>query len=142
MHLWFFCHNDLLGPNIICNKQTEIQFIDYEYANYNYRAFDIANHFNEWAGYELDYSHYPNKEEQYQFFKCYLKAYKIEATEQDLRQLYVEVNNFALASHFFWAIWALVQAKISDIEFDFLQYGIDRLKEYFRTKDERFNLIE
>lgn len=25
-------------------------FIDYEYAGYNYQAFDIGNHFNEFAG--------------------------------------------------------------------------------------------
>ena len=25
-----------------------VVFIDYEFASYNYRGFDIANHFNEW----------------------------------------------------------------------------------------------
>lgn len=27
-----------------------VSFIDYEYADFNYQAFDIANHFNEFAG--------------------------------------------------------------------------------------------
>lgn len=27
-----------------------VKFIDYEYAGYNYQAFDIGNHFNEFAG--------------------------------------------------------------------------------------------
>lgn len=27
-----------------------VKFIDYEYADYNYQAFDIGNHFNEFAG--------------------------------------------------------------------------------------------
>jgi ethanolamine kinase len=27
-----------------------INFIDYEYASYNYRGFDLGNHFNEFAG--------------------------------------------------------------------------------------------
>lgn len=27
-----------------------VRFIDYEYAGYNYQAFDIGNHFNEFAG--------------------------------------------------------------------------------------------
>lgn len=27
-----------------------MKFIDYEYADYNYQAFDIGNHFNEFAG--------------------------------------------------------------------------------------------
>ena len=33
------------------NENTdEVKFIDFEYADANYQAFDIANHFNEWAG--------------------------------------------------------------------------------------------
>lgn len=27
-----------------------VKFIDYEYGDFNYQAFDIANHFNEYAG--------------------------------------------------------------------------------------------
>lgn len=27
-----------------------VRFIDYEYTGYNYQAFDIGNHFNEFAG--------------------------------------------------------------------------------------------
>lgn len=46
-----FAHNDLLLGNVIYNKdEATISFIDYEYATYNYQAFDIANHFNEFAG--------------------------------------------------------------------------------------------
>lgn len=30
------------------------------------------------------------------------------------------------ASHFFWGIWALVQAKYSDIDFDYLAYAAIR----------------
>lgn len=52
-----FCHNDLLLSNIILQKDTtdedrpaNVAFIDYEYAMPNYQAFDIANHFIEFAG--------------------------------------------------------------------------------------------
>lgn len=31
-----------------------VKFIDYEYADYNYQAFDIGNHFNEFAGERLE----------------------------------------------------------------------------------------
>ena len=30
------------------NNWDPVVFIDYEFASYNYRGFDIANHFNEW----------------------------------------------------------------------------------------------
>lgn len=52
-----FCHNDLLLTNILvqCEKAVggspvSVAFIDYEYAMFNYQAFDIANHFIEFAG--------------------------------------------------------------------------------------------
>ena len=46
-----FCHNDLLLANVIYNEgKHTVTFIDYEYADYNYQAFDIANHFAEFAG--------------------------------------------------------------------------------------------
>jgi ethanolamine kinase len=46
-----FCHNDLLLANIIYNtKKRTVTFIDYEYSSYNYQAFDIGNHFAEFAG--------------------------------------------------------------------------------------------
>jgi len=133
-----FCHNDLLGPNIIWEHKTDaLNFIDYEYGGFNYRAFDIGNHFNEWAGFEFDYTKYPNKTQQYQFFHAYLKEfYGTEPSENDLHNLYVEVNKFALGSHILWGIWALVQEYYSDIDFDFLQYGIDRFKQYFKIRDE------
>ena len=46
-----FAHNDLLLGNILYNqKQENIVFIDYEYTAFNYQAFDIVNHFTEYAG--------------------------------------------------------------------------------------------
>ncbi|MCH86190.1 kinase superfamily protein, partial [Trifolium medium] len=50
-----------------------LYLIDYEYASYNYRGFDIGNHFAEYAGFECDYSLYPNMNEQYHFFRHYLQ---------------------------------------------------------------------
>lgn len=47
-----FTHNDLLSGNVLIPLDyfdrecyDELKFIDYEYAGYNTRAFDIANHF-------------------------------------------------------------------------------------------------
>lgn len=68
-----------------------ISFIDFEYASYNPRGFDIGNHFNEYAGmisvlilvntililylgFGPDYTLYPDKESQYRFLRHYLEA--------------------------------------------------------------------
>jgi ethanolamine kinase len=54
-----FAHNDLLSGNFMLNDEEEkLYLIDFEYGSYNYRGFDIGNHFNEYAGYDCDYSLY------------------------------------------------------------------------------------
>ncbi|KAJ3602972.1 hypothetical protein NHX12_030716 [Muraenolepis orangiensis] len=132
------CHNDLLCKNIIHNtKEGHVRFIDYEYSSYNYQAFDIGNHFNEFAGMsELDYGLYPSREMQLEWLQVYLKAFRNteQVSARDLETLYVQVNKFALASHFFWGFWALIQAKYSSISFDFLGYAVLRFNQYFKTK--------
>jgi len=46
-----FCHNDLIPRNIVYDKKRKrVTFIDVEYAMPNYSAFDVANHFLEFAG--------------------------------------------------------------------------------------------
>jgi hypothetical protein len=42
----------------LCMHAGKIYIIDYEYGSYSYRGHDIANHFNEYAGFECDYSLY------------------------------------------------------------------------------------
>ncbi|KAG5835448.1 hypothetical protein ANANG_G00244120 [Anguilla anguilla] len=55
-------------------------------------------------------------------------------SQHKLETLYVQVNKFTLASHFFWGFWALIQAKYSSIDFDFLGYAVLRFDQYFKTK--------
>ncbi|CAN1120427.1 Probable ethanolamine kinase [Linum perenne] len=132
-----FAHNDLLSGNLMVNDdEDKLYLIDFEYGSYSYRGFDIGNHFNEYSGYDCDYSLCPTKEEQYHFFRHYLKPDKPnEVSEDELEALHVESNVFMLASHIFWALWALIQAKMSPIEFDYLGYFFLRYNEYKRQKE-------
>lgn len=139
-----FSHNDLLLGNVIFNENKKrVTFIDYEYADYNYQAFDIGNHFAEFVGKfdydnklftvpwtyflitgisEIDYSRYPSKEFQVEWLREYLDTYHSrDVNEEDIETLYMQVNKFVLASHFFWGLWALIQAEYSNIDFDFLE---------------------
>lgn len=56
----------------------DIQLIDFEYGCYNYRGFDVANHFCEWAGGSDDakplYEFFPSNEQQLLFCSAYLQA--------------------------------------------------------------------
>ncbi|XAR66915.1 Ethanolamine kinase [Bertholletia excelsa] len=139
-----FAHNDLLSGNLMLNDEEEkLYFIDFEYGSYNYRGFDIGNHFNEYAGYDCDYSLYPSIDEQYHFFRHYLEPEKPqEVSNEDLEALYVETSAYTLASHLYWALWALIQARMSPIDFDYLGYFFLRYNEYKRQKQHSFSLAE
>ncbi|CAJ0967932.1 unnamed protein product [Ranitomeya imitator] len=137
-----FCHNDLLCKNVIYNEEEgHVRFIDYEYAGFNYQAYDIANHFNEFAGVsEPDYRLFPDRKTQLDWLRHYLVACKRlrgekeEPQDKEVDDLCIQVNQFVLASHFFWGLWALIQHRFSDIDFNFAQYAMLRFQQYFHVK--------
>ncbi|KAI3879285.1 hypothetical protein MKX03_024260 [Papaver bracteatum] len=139
-----YSHNDLLSGNLMLNDDEEkLYFIDFEYGSYSYRGYDIGNHFNEYAGFDCDYSLYPNKDAQYHFFRNYLKPdVPQEVSDKDLEALYVETDSYKLASHLYWALWALIQAKMSPIDFDYLGYFFLRYNEYKRQKAKSLSLVQ
>ncbi|NWT50729.1 CHKA kinase, partial [Erythrocercus mccallii] len=151
-----FCHNDCQEGNILLlegresSENQKLMLIDFEYSSYNYRGFDIGNHFCEWM---YDYSYekypffkasvlkYPSKKQQLHFLSSYLSAFQDgfenlsnEEKSKLEEEVLVEVNRFALASHFFWGLWSIIQAKISSIEFGYLEYALSRFDAYFDQK--------
>ncbi|KAI9909574.1 hypothetical protein PsorP6_014825 [Peronosclerospora sorghi] len=140
-----FSHNDLLSGNILYNPGWDrVRIIDYEYGGYNYRAFDIANHFCENCGFDLDLEMYPSIEKQVAFFKAYMSTAapnllaQLESNRESkafFHALYDVVNRYALASHLFWGYWAVVQAAHSTIDFDFLQYAAKRFSAFDVQRD-------
>jgi ethanolamine kinase len=105
-----FCHNDIQIGNIIYNdEQDSVMFIDYEYGGVSYRGFDIGNHFCEFAGFDLDYSLYPDKEFRRTWLIKYLSLYQDGNVSDDyIETMDREILAFSLCSHFFWSVWALV----------------------------------
>lgn len=106
---------------------------------YNFRAFDIANHFCEYCGFDLDLSQYPMLDQQSRFFDAYLATVAPELYERlhlhnheifFHKAFYEMINKFAMASHVFWAFWAIVQARYSKIDFDFLNYAQKRFQAF------------
>lgn len=112
-----YCHNDLLAPNVLVSTAPgaapELYLIDFEYGCYNFRGFDLGNHFNEWAGFDCEYRRYPDDAQQRAFLAAYAggEGPAARAASLQVDALVIEANVFALASHLYWGIWALIQAK-------------------------------
>ena len=131
-----FCHNDVLAANILKLQNDDIQLIDFEYGGVNYVAFDIANHFNEYAGGTdtgvPNYDWFPTDHEQEQFVKEYLNA---AATNMTVAEMLEQVRAFVLVNHLYWGLWAVNQAATEGCDdFDYLLYASHRIGQYYKQK--------
>jgi thiamine kinase-like enzyme len=102
------CHNDLLCENFI-DDGSALRIVDYELSGNNDPCFDLGNTAQE-AAFDQD-----------------LRAELCEAYfgHADDRQL-ARMNLFALMSDVGWTLWGAIQAKISQVEFDFHGYYTGR----------------
>jgi len=114
-------HNDLLSGNILVDEGTgEVRFIDYEYGDAGHAAFDVANHFGEYAGFDSDFARgYPDAATRRDFASAYLGS----TTATVLDDFDAFVRFFTLVDHLWWGAWAVVQARHSPIDFDFMEYA-------------------
>ncbi len=136
-----FCHNDVLAYNIVL-RDNRVRFIDYEYSGYSARGFDLGNHFNEYSGFDLDYSKYPSRDLQMQFIDFYLRGFYDSDSplkEEEKVRVWREANQWSLVSHFLWALWGIFQGQFSEIDFDFMGYSNKRFELYFRNRDAFLN---
>jgi ethanolamine kinase len=161
---FIFAHCDLLSGNVIIEPSTSsapasrrssasggseepeavaatVSFIDYEYATPAPASFDIANHFAEWGGFDCDYSAMPTRGTRRAFLREYLRSFSAHQNrtykEADLEELFEQVDKFRGVPGFYWGIWALIQAQISLIDFDYASYAEVRLGEYWAWKEEQ-----
>jgi hypothetical protein len=72
------------------------------------------------AGFDCDYTRYPGSEAQALFFRHYMAASGAAGdnsadgatlSDEQLARFSAEANLFALASHIYWGVWALIQAR-------------------------------
>jgi thiamine kinase-like enzyme len=102
------CHNDLLCENFIDDGHS-LRIVDYELSGNNDPCFDLGNTAQE-AEFDQD-----------------LRAALCEAYfgGPEPRQL-ARMNLFALMSDVGWTLWGAIQAKISEVDFDFAGYYTGR----------------
>jgi thiamine kinase-like enzyme len=112
------CHNDLLTANFI-DDGTRLYIVDWEYAGMGDRFFDLANFA---INHDLDAD----------ARRAFLEAYSGETRPEDVAAL--ELMRFM--SDFREAMWGVVQAAVSELDFDFQGYAREHFERLRRTADE------
>jgi thiamine kinase-like enzyme len=102
------CHNDLLCENFI-DDGSALRIVDYELSGNNDPCFDLGNTAQE-AEFDQD-----------------LRTALCDAYfgRHEPRQL-ARMNLFALMSDVGWTLWGAIQARISEVDFDFVDYYTGR----------------
>jgi thiamine kinase-like enzyme len=109
------CHNDLLNANFLDGGER-LRIVDWEYAGMGDRFFDLAN-FS--INHELDAAQ----------SETLLSVYFGDVRPRDLEAL--ELMRFM--SDFREAMWGVVQAAVSELEFDFVDYATEHFERLRRT---------
>jgi thiamine kinase-like enzyme len=102
------CHNDLLAANIMDDGER-IWFIDFEYSGNNDVCFELGNL---WS--ESNLSEDRLVELVTEYFGGFYAAKLARA------------RLFALMSKYGWTLWASIQAAVSEVDFDFWSWGMEK----------------
>jgi thiamine kinase-like enzyme len=137
-----FCHCDLQDGNVLLHN-TDLHMIDFEYSDRLERGFDLGNCFCEmsidykvsgYPGFIINPDMFPDEERQVKFLEAYAQAAGLDFTPEAKNQLLREASVFVMGSHLHWAIWSVVQAQSSTIEFGYLEYADQRMDQYYNCK--------
>jgi thiamine kinase-like enzyme len=109
------CHNDMVAANVI-GDEDRIWIVDWEYSGIGNPLFDLA-------GISANCSLTP---EQESFF---VSAYFGSDNEKALK----DVRILKIASLLREALWASIQTKLSDLDFDYLAYGEEYYGRFRKT---------
>ncbi len=113
------CHNDLLAENFIdCGGQLRI--VDFEYSGQNDPCFELGNFCQEQ---EYDDARIAEA--------C--DAYFGQASAEALARIKLNM----IVSDTVWAMWAMIQHRISKVEFDYWIYGCNRWRRAEAKLDSR-----
>ena len=133
------CHNDLHLSNILVttqvnshNEPKKVYLIDFEYADYNYYEFDIADHL---AG--LGIKHDSDKfelcldDDTLQVYENkFLTKYHKEEPEQ-IERVKRSLPIFKMASHYLWSCWATIKGTTEkSSSFPYNEYARFRSKKF------------
>jgi thiamine kinase-like enzyme len=102
------CNNDLLAENLI-EANGEVRLIDYEYSGNNEPSFELGNI---WSESNLSLRQ--------------LEELVTSYYGRPLRNKVARARLWGLMSKYGWTLWASIQDGISDLDFDFWSWGMEK----------------
>ena len=102
------CHNDLLPENVM-DDGSRVFLLDFDYSGNNDPCFDLGSISVE-AGYDDTQ------------IRELAKAYYGLVSDTIIARIYLH----GILGDVGWSLWSAIQAEISDIDFDFKEYGLTR----------------
>ena len=104
------CHNDLLSENFIVDANGKMWVIDWEYGGTTDPYFDLGDFVME---------HPFTREEQ----RLIIATYCGEMSERFLGRMML----YKVVAGVWWGVWAMIQKTVSHIDFDYMEWGMDRI---------------
>ncbi|CAD7933261.1 unnamed protein product [Amoebophrya sp. A25] len=134
-----------------------LRMIDFEYADINLAAYDLANFWNEFVldynitpedgeavtavGFRVDFENRLTPEGERAFVRKYLEnlvSRAVPLSDQDVDLFVEDTHILQLASNLIWGFWSLMRAETSpppsETGFDFVAHGVFRFREYYQQK--------
>jgi thiamine kinase-like enzyme len=102
------CNNDLLAENFI-DVGGELKLIDYEYSGNNDACFELGNI---WSESNL------SLEQLEELVGCYYGT--------PLRNKMARARLWGLVAKYGWMLWASIQDGVSELDFDFWSWGMEK----------------
>jgi len=104
------CHNDLLSENFIIDADGKMWIIDWEYGGMTDPYFDLGDYVME---------HPFTRDEE----RLIIETYCGEMDEKYFGRLML----YKALSAIWWGVWAMIQHTVSQIDFDYMEWGLERV---------------
>jgi len=102
------CHNDLLPENVM-DDGNQVFLLDFDYSGNNDPCFDLGS-----ISVEAGYDDTQVRE--------LARTYYGQVSETIIDRIHLH----GILGDVGWSLWSAIQAEISDIDFDFKEYGLTR----------------
>jgi thiamine kinase-like enzyme len=147
-------HNDIHAGNMILLPDSKVLLIDYEYMNFNPRAFDLATYASEsTCNYACPLFPFFRTEEEarlsdaeikslcQEYLKDVYNALSMKAVpveeyvSSELEKIFRETQLLIPIVNVFWAIWALLMVNWSVVDDDRFAFAQEKLHLYYRLRE-------